>query len=275
PGPAHRSFPPRGDFCKTRRLPLSDQLILGLSASNLLHALQKGYVLYKLLFHLARNEYDEITTQVFTYLNMCTLWFSTLLSIHFCLKIVNIHHWFYIGLQKRIPTLFPWITITFLLGFFFLTLYSALEITQDCLLNTTSKVKSMKPGRCSWLFYLFIALSSLFSFLCSVSALTIIISLCKHMKRIQENTEGSRSPNMDAHIRAIKTVTTLLATNILICTSVFLAIIIQSILTIPIGILISICHIFSSYFLIKGTKKLDKTFLKILNRCSLGSFRNQ
>ncbi|KAM4013576.1 taste receptor type 2 member 10-like [Anomaloglossus baeobatrachus] len=255
------------DSCKSRRLPINNQLILGFSVFSLLHGLQKGYLQYKELYKLASNEYDKKATHVFMYLNLCTLWFSALLCVHFCLKVVNINHKFYIRLQKRFPSLFPWIIFSFLLGYFFLSLSSALEMKEYCILNSTTKVVTIKMSpRCSWSMLIFIVICGLCGFFCTISALTILISLLKHIRRIRENSEGSRSPNMDAHIRAILTVTTLLAANILIFISVFLSIFCEA-LVLPFGILISICHIFSSYYLIRGTKKLEETLVEILNLC--------
>ncbi|KAG9461504.1 hypothetical protein GDO78_016644, partial [Eleutherodactylus coqui] len=257
------------DFFKNRRLLLSEQLIFGFSIFNLLHALQKGYILYENLFHLVRSEYYKKATYVFMYLNMCTLSFSTLLILHFCLKIVNINHRFYICLQRRFPKSFPWIIITFLLGFFFLSLGSALDTNQECFLNTTlSAPDLLETLRCSWPLRLFLIICGLCSLFCSVSAITIIISLFKHMNRIQENTERFRSPNMESHICAIKTVTTLLAANFLMFSSLVTVTMSTPKSIFSFGIVISLCHTFSSYFLIRGTKKLEKTLENVLNHCS-------
>ncbi|XP_075699579.1 taste receptor type 2 member 9-like [Rhinoderma darwinii] len=264
------------DFCKNRRLPLSDRLIFGFSVFSLLHGLTKGYILHRNLFQLAMNEFDKNATHVFMYLNMCTLWFSALLSIHFCLKIVNINNWFYICLQRRSPKMFPCMIIAFLLGYFLLTLYSALEANLECLPNITSKlVFIMESPRCSWLLLIFLIICVLCAFLCSISALTILISLVKHMKRIKENTKESRTPNMDAHIRAITTVTTLLAANILIFCFLFITVFSEVKWIYLFGVLISICHIFSSYFLMKGTKKLDEALVATMKQISCFRYRNQ
>ncbi|KAM3920449.1 taste receptor type 2 member 105-like [Leptodactylus fuscus] len=256
------------DFFKNVRLSVSDQLILGFSVFNLLYELDEEYILSKDLLALPNNEYLNNEKLVFIYVNLCTLWFSALLSVHFCLKIVNINHRFYIYLQRRFPKMFPWIILAFLVGYFFLSLSFALVAYPECLPNTTSGVKYMNSSRCSWLLAIFTAICVLCAMFCLVSALTILISLLRHMKRIEDNTEGSRSPNMDAHIRAMKTVITLLAANILIFISVSILVFTDYPLGSLFGILISICHILSSFFLVKGTKKLDKTLVEILNWCS-------
>ncbi|XP_071988250.1 taste receptor type 2 member 7-like, partial [Engystomops pustulosus] len=182
------------DLWKNRRLLLSDWLMLGFSFFSFLQVCNEGFVLYLDLYHLPSN------IHVFMYLNMCTLWFSALLSLHFCLKIVQINHWLYICLQRRFPELFPWIIVGFLLGFLILNLYSTIDPKAECSSNTTSSVVSI---RCSWLKLIFLTSCFLFTFLCSLSALTILISLMKHVRRIQDNTEGSGSPSMKAHIRAV------------------------------------------------------------------------
>ncbi|XP_040283879.1 taste receptor type 2 member 4-like [Bufo bufo] len=258
------------DFFRNRKLPLSDQLIFGFSAFSLLHGLHEGYAMYNDLYDLIigihNDLYDlNINIHTFMYLNLNILWFSTLLSMHFCLKIVNINHWFYICLQKRFPKLFPWIVLAFLPGYFFLILYSALNTKPECLLNSTSKLIVLNEFvRCSWLLFIFLAVCFLCTFLCSVSASTILISLCKHMERIQENIQGSRSPNIEAHVRAVKTVTMLLAANILLFASVSVLALCFDAWVYLFGILNFACYIFASYFLIKGTKKLDMTLAEIL-----------
>ncbi|XP_069830461.1 taste receptor type 2 member 40-like [Dendropsophus ebraccatus] len=255
-----------GEVCRNRRLALSDWLIVGFSVFCFLHGLHECYIMYMDLFLFYRND-----LQIFMYLNMCSLWFSALLSIHYCLKIVTIHHWFYSHLQRRFPQLFPWIHLAFSFVHSFLTVCSALDTKPEChQVNTTeSKVISLKtPVRCYWIILLFQIICLLCTFLCSVSASTILISLCKHMKRIQENSEGSGSPNIEAHIHAATTVSTLLVTNILIFTSVTILTLSDDFWVYLFGILLSLCHIFSSYFLIKGTKRLNKTLTKILNWCS-------
>ncbi|KAG8594123.1 hypothetical protein GDO81_001090 [Engystomops pustulosus] len=266
------------DFYKNRRLPISDQLILGFSVFSLLYGLNEGYILIIDLTQFYSSEYFNIEKHFFMYVNSCTLWFPSLLSLHFCLKIVNINNRFYVGLQRRFPTLFPWVIIASPIGYFFLGLYSVLWRERECLQNTTSQNLSAEEStRCSWSLFIFTITCVLCTFFCSVSALTIASSLLKHMRRVQQNTEGSRSPNMDSHIRAIKTIGTLLATNILIFISVSILVLDKT--AVPwrylLGILISFCHILSSYFLIKGTKKLDKTLAEILNMFSWIRGNNQ
>ncbi|KAG9463900.1 hypothetical protein GDO78_020822 [Eleutherodactylus coqui] len=262
------------DFFKTRKLLLSDLLISGISTANLLHDFLKAFLHY--YSQVISKEYLKIGLLVTLCLTINTLLFSAILSIHFCLKIVNINHRFYICLQRSFPKLFPGIIITFLLGCFFLNLHFSLGANEDCLTNTTLKVIQVKKSaRCYWSLFITMTISALGTFLCSVSALTILISLLKHMKRIQENTEGSGSPNMEAHIRAIKTITSLLAANILICTSVFVIAFSEIILIFLFDVLVSVSHIFSSYFFIKGTKKLEKTLEEILNHCSCFKAQNQ
>ncbi|KAG9469514.1 hypothetical protein GDO78_020326 [Eleutherodactylus coqui] len=260
-------------FFKTKRLLLSDLLISTISVANLLHGFLKAFLQY--YYHLISKEYFKINLLVALYLIMSTVLFSALLSIHFCLKIVNINHRFYICLQRSFTKLFPWIIITFLLGCFFLNLHSVLEKNHDCFLNTTSNVAPVKmAARCSWSILIILAFYALETTLCSVPALIILISLLKHMKRIQGNTEGSGSPNMEAHICAIKTITSLLVANIFTFTSVFMRVFSEGFCFFLAGFLVSVCYIFSSYFFIKGTQKLNKTLEKILKQCSCFKAQN-
>ncbi|KAG9480844.1 hypothetical protein GDO78_010227 [Eleutherodactylus coqui] len=252
------------DFCKNRRLPVSDQLIFGCSVFSLLHGLVE-------IVQFAIEEYHLITAHILMYFNIGTICFSALLNIHFCLKIVNINHWFYIGLQRRFSMLIYWPLMTFLLGYTLINFLSLLYIKQKVLLNTTSAV--VESQACSWSLFICMSMSVFDTLLCLVSTLTIVIHLFQHMKRIQENTMGSRSPNMEVYIRTVITVTTLLAANILLFSSMFFRCILVALNEMfglhLFSILISTCHIFSSYFIIKGTKKLDTVLVKVLNQCLL------
>ncbi|KAG9480845.1 hypothetical protein GDO78_010228 [Eleutherodactylus coqui] len=251
------------EFCKNRRLLLSNQLIFGFSVISLLHGLVD-------VCQWDNHGYDKYVTQIFIYFNMCTLSFSTLLSVHFCLKIVHINHWLYIALQKRFHTFFALTLTTLVLGGILVYLSPSLNFRGD-LLNITSTDVSKRESS-TLLLWIFTAISILHTLLCSVSTLAIVISLFKHMKQIQENTEGSRSPNLEAHIHTVKTVTTLLATNILIFSSMISSYVLFAVRESSwihiCSLLIYIFHIFSSYFLIRGNKKLDTALVEILNQCS-------
>ncbi|KAG8551760.1 hypothetical protein GDO81_004249 [Engystomops pustulosus] len=180
------------DFYKNRRLPVNDQLILVLNVFNLLYGFNAGYLLYGYLSKL--NDYGLFDQAIhhFMFSNLCSIVFSALLSIHFCLKIVNINNRFYIGLQKRFPNLFPWIIIAFPVGYFLLSHFSAAGRIKHCLLNTTSEFEYMEESlRCSWIAVFFVIICVTCTFSCTVSALTILISLFRHVKRMQENTRGS------------------------------------------------------------------------------------
>ncbi|XP_069829070.1 taste receptor type 2 member 9-like [Dendropsophus ebraccatus] len=254
------------DFCRNKEKTLGDRLIFYFSIFTFLHGLLEVCVLCIAI--LLFKDYDAIGFTVFFI--MSTLWFSALLSIHYCLKIVTIHHWFYIRLQRGFPKSFPWIHLAFFLEFAFISFSSNLDKKQECLLNTTDPHAGsvqISP-RCAWQELIFLIICALCTFLSSVSASTILISLCKHMKRIQGNSEGSGSPNIAAHIRAVRTVSTLLVTNILIFISMAIQLFKQESWIYLFDSLIFISYTFSSYFFIKGTKKLDKMLAEILNQCA-------
>ncbi|XP_069829071.1 taste receptor type 2 member 4-like [Dendropsophus ebraccatus] len=251
------------DSHRNRERTLGDRLIFYFSIFTFLHGLIEMLILCLVLL----TSYSNVIH--FTmYFSMCTLWFSALLSIHYCLKIVTIHHWFYIRLQRGFPKSFPWIHLAFFLGFAFINFSSNLDKKQECLLNTTDpQAGSVQISpRCAWLTLIFLIICALCTFLSSVSASTILISLCKHMKRIQENSGASGSPNIAAHIRAVRTVSTLMVTNILIFISMAIMILEQETWIYLFDSSIFICYTFSSYFFIKGTKKLERMLAEILNQ---------
>lgn len=259
-------------FAKKRKLSLSDQLILGIVICNLLHGLQKCYRYCVVILRenvLIFDGHNQISLAIYLSLMSSNLWITAWLCVHFCLKIVNVNHKVYIYLQRRFVRLCPWIILLFILGSFFVSLYVAWDLQQDCLANGTQYFNQPNSysARCFWSLNSYITVSLLCFLLCLVSAMSIIISLFRHVNRIQHATIDSSSPSVDFHIRAIKTVTSLLILHILLFISVTIALFTENDThwLYGLGTMSSLCYLFSSYVLIKGTKKMDNALHEMLS----------
>ncbi|KAM8921413.1 taste receptor type 2 member 7-like [Pelodytes ibericus] len=260
------------DLIKQKRLCVTDQLITGISVFSLL---LQFIELTDWFFQLIQSEsiYEgekELTLSIsFLTVLLCYLWFCSWLCVHFCLKIVNINNRSYVCLQRGFSKMFPWLLIPSIFGPVSVSLPVALKewSPSNTTLGISNQTNGMGHSFCSH--HVYFAVASLGFLLCSVSAVTIISSLYRHVRRMQDNAEGSRSPNVQAHIRAVKTVTSLLVLNVIMFTSLTLGIIKYDSMDwqYALTVLVSISHFLSSLNLIKGNSKLDGKLSDMLSCC--------
>ncbi|KAM3920451.1 embryonic protein UVS.2-like [Leptodactylus fuscus] len=120
------------DWMKNERLDISDQLISGIGLLMLIHrsfhaivdfvGFTKGY--------LTTRPEQLLINLLYLSIIFCTLLFSTWLSIHFCLKIVNVNHNLYISIQRMFPKMFPWILLPSVLASLVISAPVALNLAQ-------------------------------------------------------------------------------------------------------------------------------------------------
>ncbi|KAM8921412.1 taste receptor type 2 member 40-like [Pelodytes ibericus] len=263
------------DLVKHKGLGATEQLITGISMFSLLLELQELSDWFSIMItfkSLYGGELRKITFIYFLTVMLCYLWFCSWLCVHFCLKIVNISRRCYTSLQRGFSKMFPWLLIPSVLGPILLTFSVAFDMTHLSSSNSTLGISNqvkysiMLCGKSFCSFQAYVAACSLGFLLCSASAVTIISSLYRHMKHMRDNAEGSRSPNVEAHIRAVKTVTSILVLNLIIFTALMLAVFNDHNLDLLIALsfLGSTCHFLSSLNLIKGNNTLKKKLSDIV-----------
>ncbi|XP_053330339.1 taste receptor type 2 member 41-like [Spea bombifrons] len=262
-------------WIQNKKLHVTEHLIFGISVCNLCHGFLKtvSYLNY-VLEGPARsvNEIQKYGTVMFLTVMSCNIWFCTWLCVYFCLKIVNINQRMYLGLQRNFNRIFPFLLLKSILGSFLVSLPVALGDTYNATLHDSSETVSVNMlTKIKYLYHLPIhsTISSLAFFLFFGSALTIVISLYRHMKTMQGNAEGSRSPSVEAHVRAAKTVTSLLTLSIIYFPSVLVATLCRWDFNWlhSSSCFISIFHILSSLTLIKGNSKLNMALEKHFPCC--------
>ncbi|KAM3920452.1 taste receptor type 2 member 2-like [Leptodactylus fuscus] len=249
------------DWMKNRRLDISDQLISGISLSNFLHRLLDVSLDYIVFTTGINIIYCKGIIFLYLSLILCTLLFSTWLSIHFCLKIVNINHNLYISIQRMFPKMFPWILLPSVLASVLISTPAALRLTRTQLLNSTCLLKLDQ-------FFLELLLhftpynvfSSLCLFLFFSSALNIILSLRRHINQIHNNSMEFSARMVEAHVTAMKTVISLLVFNLVYLILVILITFFHfSHLWIQIlPTFFALSHILGVPILIRGSSKLQK-----------------
>ncbi|KAG8547310.1 hypothetical protein GDO81_028560 [Engystomops pustulosus] len=248
------------EWRKNKRFDISDQLISGLGLLSLIHKISQVNMrytsvrdgLHSLIFFSSLS--FNVTCN---FINLCTLLFSTWLSIHFCLKIVNINHNLYIYIHRMFPKMFPWILFPSVLVSLLISGPYAYDFAQ---LYSNSTVFLLP----SYFTNIFLSLKLYFAFysfcfigLC-IPLLVTIVSLYRHIHQMQSHS--LRSDSVKAHIHVVITLVSLLCLNFL---HFLLPILIMfegkevHLMNINI-LLLEIWHFFDLPVLIRGNKKLQK-----------------
>ncbi|XP_071972604.1 taste receptor type 2 member 114-like [Engystomops pustulosus] len=201
----------------------------------------------------------------------CNVWFSTFLCVYFCLKIVNVKNTLYICLQRNFQKVFPRLFISAILGSVLVCVPFILKVIEETSAVNMSTINKKRNLRDIVITYrdssAFIILSWTALLILSISALAIVTSLFKHMNQVQENFGGFRSPNMKAHVQALKTIIFFLLINFLMLITATANITLQEMtlhyVIIP---LYSVTKAMVCWSLIKGNWNLDKTMRNILRK---------
>ncbi|XP_058413392.1 taste receptor type 2 member 43-like [Diceros bicornis minor] len=202
------------DWVKRQKMSSADQILTALAVSRI-----------GLLWVILINWYTTVLTPVFHNLevriifhiawavsNHFSLWLGTSLSIFYLLKIANFSSLIFLYLKQRVKR----VLLVILLGsFVFLASYLAVLCidenmqTNECEGNITGNTKLSDILRLSNM-----TLYTLINFtpftMSLTSFLLLIISLWKHLKKMQLNGKGSQDLSTRVHIRAMQTVVSFL-----------------------------------------------------------------
>ncbi|XP_048154744.1 taste receptor type 2 member 9-like [Corvus hawaiiensis] len=154
-----------------------------------------------------------LSTQNFCYCS--SLWFSACLCVFYCIKIANFRNRFFIYLKVKIDRIVPWL----LLGSVLLSLavgsslYNIIDKAQCNKRNSTGRGHfSEMCGKVDDGFfhiYFIYGFGFVTSFTAVIfSALLLLFSLWRHKCKMQTNSRNNLS--MDAHIKAMKSILSLL-----------------------------------------------------------------
>ncbi|KAG8560330.1 hypothetical protein GDO81_014924 [Engystomops pustulosus] len=255
------------DLTSYKTLDIKDHLFCGLSICNLLNGLSR--VVQDFFLILDENPILMFNNLGFLLIRLttmpCVLFFSTWLSVYFCLKIVNFNHRWYVGLQKRFREIFPWLLIFSVVGSVVVSFPFAFFASRFLAKQTTvissygNRTVYPVPSNILTSIKCYIVLSSLCFILFLSSSCPIILSLYQHMKKIQVSPPGSTFPTLQPHITAVKTITLLTILNALYFISVVLFILSGGELTVKYVTLtiFNICHITSVVILFRGNSKVQ------------------
>nr|DBA23813.1 TPA: hypothetical protein GDO54_014691 [Pyxicephalus adspersus] len=249
------------EWMKNRKLNVSDQLMSGISFFEALYEVLKacGYIFEMPGINIQADL--RISMVVSLTILSCNFWNSILLCVNFCLKIVNVNRRFYKYLQKTFSKNILWLLVLCLVASVLLSLAVSYGVTTKPFFNS-SLDQNMSLGfyeyGMSFGCQAFISESLLGFLLSSVCLVAIITSLIRHIRKMQSTTGGFGSPNIDVHVRAIRTISFLLLSNILFFSSVLLTLLkgTDKSWRLFISIITSNCHVLNALNAIKGNSRL-------------------
>uniref|UniRef100_A0A7M4FG06 Taste receptor type 2 n=1 Tax=Crocodylus porosus TaxID=8502 RepID=A0A7M4FG06_CROPO len=200
------------DWIRNRKISSSDMILISLGISRFvlqgtitvyIHSLYfpgmpKLATLYKAFYIL------------WMFVNHASLWFSTWLSVFYCVKIINFTQLILLRMKLRISGMVPWFllgsvlvsSITTLPMFWIFPSISSPNSTGNHVNNSVKSTAldtsslSIAPLYCAGCFFPLII-----SFFTSS---LLIASLWKHTKKMQHNTTSCQDPRTSVHINAIK-----------------------------------------------------------------------
>ncbi|KAG6925848.1 taste 2 receptor member 7 [Chelydra serpentina] len=187
------------DWIKSRKISSSDMILIPLSTSRCV--LQGTLILYiySLYFSDIRKLAPLNTACVilWMFVNHASLWFSTCLSVLYCMKIISFTQPLLLRMKQRIYGMVPWL----LLGSVLVSSVTSIPLLWTLCNNSVADAHLHSPDL---FFFLYIA-GSFFPFTISlVSSILLITSLWSHTKKMQQNIASFRDLKADAHINAIK-----------------------------------------------------------------------
>ncbi|XP_030042716.1 taste receptor type 2 member 40-like [Microcaecilia unicolor] len=206
------------DWVRSRDINTSNFIISWLGVSNFI---LQGTLLVSACFYLLQRDMYYIeplrkTLIIFRYsLLSSSLWFSTWLCLYYCLKILSCSQPFFVLLRVRFPKLVAPMLLGSTLVSLVISLPMAWDFYQISSTNATdaagnSPAHWIYNSSCSCTFYIYVVVSSLAFVILSSSAVVLIVSLFRHMKRMEQNMSSLRNLRLEAHQAAAKTVLFLL-----------------------------------------------------------------
>ncbi|XP_005038581.1 PREDICTED: taste receptor type 2 member 40-like [Ficedula albicollis] len=200
--------------------PSYDMIMMSLSLSRI--TLQCWIILDLFLTIFCEPSYFEdnlfgVIKTVYMFLNYANLWFGAWLSVFYCIKVTSFKHSFFIRLKQRIARLMPWMLLTSWLCSFTAAIPFAWDVysvhnnfTAPLPVTNSSAMRITRKDNLGLLILLSNAGIGMPLILSVVSSVLLIWSLWIHTRRMQSNASGFRDPSLEAHMKAIKSVCSLL-----------------------------------------------------------------
>ncbi|KAG8547849.1 hypothetical protein GDO81_027310 [Engystomops pustulosus] len=208
------------DWLRTHDYNPCNLILSAIAISNIF--LQGSVVFQEFAFVLFFDFYIQgritvILIVIITSLSLSSLWSSTVLCFYYCVKILQLRGNLFYKLKVRLPVLVPWLlAFSFVLSWCvaitsYWDMYMDLSFaTTNITGNLTNIMVHEYKSKCNCVFQLYNFVASVAFFLILVTAGAVITSLCRHMRRMRQDSEGTGHPRISSHLSAARTMTCLL-----------------------------------------------------------------
>ncbi|OCT71530.1 taste receptor type 2 member 40-like [Xenopus laevis] len=206
------------DWRKTHNTNPYAAITISIGFSNIL--LQATTFLNEFCIVLSTNVFMQETSiksfiaiQISLFIN--SLLFSLCLCFYYCVKILQITQPCFLKMKQEIARITPWFLAVSMLVSFSIGIPSYWDLYWTLTGATNSSVNwiQMKVKfnrRYQWVFILQMLTSSVALIVFFCLAITILSSLCRHMRRMKHNNAGFNKSSLDVHVSAAKTLTLIL-----------------------------------------------------------------
>ncbi|XP_030042718.1 taste receptor type 2 member 40-like [Microcaecilia unicolor] len=203
-------------WVNTQKFSPCDLIVSTMSFSNaMLHSVETANCF---LFYLWTNVYYQDHVHKTNYiigstLVFSSLWFDTWLCLYFCVKIVSCRKPFFLQLKMKFSKTVPWILLGTILASFIISFPIGWNWPRNSSNNLTANISAnaLYASHFTNMLSIYLLLCVLAFFIILFSAITILISLFEHVRRIKKTSDDFNSPRLDAQRSAAKTVTSLFA----------------------------------------------------------------
>ncbi|XP_074121014.1 taste receptor type 2 member 7-like [Sminthopsis crassicaudata] len=207
------------DWVKSKKFSSSDLILVSLAISRMglvCVIIWNSYLIVHSI-EILITDYVRIIHIFLILSHNSNIWFATILSIFYFLKITNFSNSFFLWMKSRIDRMIfilLWGPLILSFSISFPTM-ERMHYHYNNILNrgkernVSQEVQVSK--RTFLMFQILLSLLSLIPFTISmISFSLLILSLWRHTRQMQLNATGSRDPSTEAHIRAVKAVVSFL-----------------------------------------------------------------
>ncbi|XP_068959167.1 taste receptor type 2 member 7-like [Petaurus breviceps papuanus] len=205
------------DWVKRKKLPPSDHILISLAMSRIGLLCTLVWNSYVIVTSIDVTLQVRILDIILILTHNSNVWFSTTLSIFYFLKITNFSNPLFLWMKWRIDRMI----FMLLWGPLIISFSAGFPILEKRHYYTGSYFSRVKDRNVSQeaqvnqslyiLFQVFFGLMSFIPFtLSTISFSLLIFSLWRHTRQMQLNAMGSRDPSTEAHVQAMKAVSSFL-----------------------------------------------------------------
>ncbi|XP_072494439.1 taste receptor type 2 member 7-like [Notamacropus eugenii] len=205
------------DWIKTKKLPSSELILMSLAISRIVLSCGILWNSYLILISLDLPPHIRIVDVFLVLSHNSNIWFATILSIFYFLKITNFSNPFFLWIKWRIDRMvFMLLWGPFIISLFIIfpmlermRYYYGSIFSRERERNMSQEVQVSK-SKFKMLQVLFGLLNLIPFTLSTISLYLLVFSLWRHTQQMQLNATGCRDPSTEAHVRAMKSVSSFL-----------------------------------------------------------------